>query len=317
MEGSSVDQVASRMVLAMCGLRDVSWALIAREAQKRGPHDIDRLAAGDITEISSDAEKTRSTLLAASSELAEQLARADEAVADAETVGARLITVFDDEYPANLRLIHNLPPFLFVRGTLKREDARSVAIVGTREATADGLRRAGKMARGLAQQGATVVSGLARGIDTAAHEATLEHGGRTIAVIGTGVLRTYPQENTELADRVAAQGAVVSQFWPRQPPARHTFPRRNVVMSGIGQGTVVVEASKTSGAKMQARLALAHGKQVFLVRSLVTSQSWAQGYLEQGAQEVTTVDDVLASLHSTEHVEGVTAGRRQLTLDVV
>ena len=130
-------------------------------------------------------------------------------------MGAHLVTVLDDKYPANLRLIHNLPPFLFVRGTLQRDDARSVAVVGTREASPDGLRRAAKMARGLAGDGVTVVSGLAKGIDSAAHEATLECDGRTIAVVGTGILRTYPAENAELAERILERGAVVSQFWPR------------------------------------------------------------------------------------------------------
>lgn len=312
-----MNRAASRLVLAMCGLPEVSWALVAREALRRGPDGLGRLAAGEITEVSTDADKTRRALLSGVAELEDQLQRADEAIADAESVGARLVTVLDDDYPANLRLIHNLPPFLFVRGELQRSDARAVAIVGTREASADGLRRATKMAQGMAAEGVTVVSGLARGIDTAAHEATLEQGGRTIGVIGTGILRTYPTDSDELVERILVSGAIVSQFWPRQHPARHTFPRRNVVMSGIGQGSVVVEASHTSGAKMQARLALAHGKHVFLVRSLVTDQPWARQYLERGAIEVTSVDDVLERLATVERIEGVTEARRQLTLDVV
>jgi DNA processing protein len=295
----------------------VSWALIAREALKRAGEDLERIAAGEITETSKDAEKTRAVLLGAGAAIAEQLERADEAIADAEQTGARLVTVLDDDYPANLRLIHNLPPFLFVRGELRRDDARSVAVVGTRDATADGLKRAAKMAAGLATSDVTVVSGLARGIDTTAHESALAAGGRTIAVIGTGILRTYPAANAELAERVAASGALVSQFWPRQHPAQHTFPRRNVVMSGIGQGTVVVEASRTSGAKLQARHALAHGKRLFLVHSLVTDQAWARKYLEQGAIEVSSVDDVLERLKAPARIEEVARARRQLTLDAV
>ena len=173
------------------------------------------------------------------------------------------------------------------------------------------------MAHLLAEAGVTVLSGLALGIDAAAHEQALESGGRTIAVLGTGILHSYPKENTELAERIADSGALVSQFWPSQPPTRYTFPRRNVVTSGLSQGTVVIEASKTSGAKMQARLALEHGKHVFLVRRLVTSQPWAQKYVStRGAIEVSSVDDVLQRLRSPEAIEHVSAGRRQLALEL-
>jgi DNA processing protein len=172
------------------------------------------------------------------------------------------------------------------------------------------------MAGLLTDAGVTVLSGMALGIDTAAHEETLRRGGRTIAVLGTGILRTYPKQNAELAERIAATGALVSQFWPSQSPARYTFPRRNVVTSGLAQGTVVVEATSTSGAKMQARLALEHGKQVFLLRELVTTQPWARKYLDRGAVEVGHVDDVLTRLRTPEQVEELTAGRRQLTLEL-
>ena len=136
-------------------------------------------------------------------------------------------------------------------------------------------------------------------------------------MLGTGILRQYPPENTELAERIVESGALVSQFWPAQGPARHTFPRRNVVTSGMSQGTVVVEASSTSGAKMQARLALGHGKQVFLIRDLVTRQQWAQGYLERGAIQVDSVADVLGCMTDATRIEQVAHGRRQLTLDAL
>lgn len=235
-----------------------------------------------------------------------------------EEVGARLVTVLDEEYPANLRLVFNLPPFLFVRGALQRDDARSVAVVGTRNPSEAGVRRARQMARLLVAEGVTVLSGLARGIDTASHEETLDSGGRTIAVLGTGILRTYPSENEALAERIAMSGALVSQFWPTQPPARYTFPRRNVVTSGMSQGSVVVEASSTSGAKMQARLALQHGKHAFLVDSLVTDQKWAQDYLDKypRAVHVRTVREVIERLRSPDAVESVAACRRQLALDL-
>ena len=229
----------------------------------------------------------------------------------AETDGARLVTILDDAYPRNLRRIYNRPPFLWVRGNLELADERAVAVVGTRAASQAGLELARSLAQQLAQRGVCVLSGLARGIDTAAHCAALDAGGRTIAVMGTGINRVYPTENRDLAERIVAEGgALVSQFWPDAPPTRVSFPMRNVVMSGMGIGTTVVEASSTSGAKMQARLALEHGKRLFLVRSLVLREEWARKYAEHpGTTVVESVDDVVAVLDSTEQrAEQLTLG---------
>jgi DNA processing protein len=136
-----------------------------------------------------------------------------------------------------------------------------------------------------------------------------------MAVLGTGILKTYPKEHAELAERIAQSGALVSQFWPSQSPTKYTFPRRNVVTSGMSQGTIVIEASSTSGAKLQARLATEHGKTVFLLRTLVTSQPWAQKYVEQGnAIEVPDTDTILRALRTPEAMEELSAGRRQLTI---
>jgi DNA processing protein len=302
-------------LLALCAIEGANWHVIAREAQR--PGGLSGLLAGEVVEQSKDARETRRRVQAAlDHDLVRELERAHQEMERARAAGAELVTVLDDGYPANLRVIFNLPPFLFHIGELHREDALSVAVVGTRDASPEGLSSARRMARLLAGAGVTVVSGLAAGIDTAAHEETLDHGGRTIAVLGTGILRTYPKQNARLAERVAAQGALASQFWPSQPPTRYTFPRRNVVTSGLSQGTVVIEASRTSGAKMQARLALEHGKQVFLVSRLVTSQAWARKYLERGAFEVRGVEDVLSHLRTLEQVETLTAGRRQLALEL-
>jgi DNA processing protein len=136
--------------------------------------------------------------------------------------------------------------------------------------------------------------------------------------MGTGILRIYPAAHKELAARIAEHGALVSQFWPTQPPAKHTFPRRNVVTSGMSQGTIVIEASRTSGAKMQARLALQHGKIAFLVDSLVTGQEWARKYLEDypRAVRVREVQEVIDRLRSPESVEMISEGRRQMTLEL-
>ena len=314
-------QENQRRLLALCALRyddkSIDWSLIAREAM-RGASGLDDLDAGTPTEKSAAATEARALL-----RRSRPVADADERVARelelADKVGARLVTVLDDEYPANLRLIANLPPFLFLLGTGPLAlDLRSVCVVGTRDASDEGRAAAAEMASALVDAGVTVVSGLARGIDTVAHTTTLDHDGRTVAVIGTGITRTYPAENRGLAERIVAEGGlVVSQFWPSSTPARWTFPRRNVVMAGFAQGTVVIEASSTSGAKMQARLAHEHGKRVFLIERLVTDQSWASRYVEQRkAIAVRDASDVIAQLASPERIQQVTT-ERQLTLDLV
>lgn len=299
-------------LLALCGVQDVSWNFVAREAQR--PGGLENLLAGRSSEQSLEAKETLRLLADAEPELDRHREWVGAELARLADRDVRLTTVLDDDYPANLRTIFNLPPFLFYRGTLREDDARSVAVVGTREASDAGVERARRLAEALTRAGVTVLSGLARGIDTAAHEATLAAGGRTIAVMGTGILRVYPRENAGLAERIAATGAVVSQFWPDTPPRTDTFPRRNVVTSGMSQGTVVVEASATSGAKMQARLALQHGKRVFLLSSLVREREWARRYLDRGALEVRDVDDIVRVLRSTQAVQARTEERLQLTL---
>ena len=225
--------------------------------------------------------------------------------------GVRLITVLDEDYPENLKLIFNRPPFIWVRGELEPRNLRAIAVVGTRQATEEGRAAAARLARGLAQARVIVLSGLARGIDTAAQAATIEAGGRTVAVMGTGILApVYPAENGELAERIVGTGgAIVSQFWPQAPPRKANFPRRNVVMSGMSAGTVVVEAAATSGAKMQARLALEHGKRLFLPQPLVASQDWARRYAtRRGVTVVGDLDDILDELVKVVEVP------RQMTL---
>ena len=207
---------------------------------------------------------------------------------------SHLVTVLDDDYPENLRKVYNHPPFLFVRGSLTPEDSRSVAVVGTRRASPEGRQRAFDLAFELARRGVTVISGMAAGIDTSAHTGAIEGGGRTVAVMGTGIDGVYPKQNAGLAEEIVNHGALISQFWPGAPPRSSNFPLRNVVTSGIAVGTVVIEANATSGAKMQARLALEHGKRVLLMDDLVMHEEWAQRYSKRrGAQVVTSVDDIL------------------------
>jgi DNA processing protein len=217
--------------------------------------------------------------------------------------GLELLTILDTNYPENLRTVHDRPPFVFVAGRLTAADARSVAVIGSRSPSAQGVRSASATAAHLMTSGYTIVSGLAKGIDTAAHTAALERGGRTIAVIGTGLNRSYPPENAALQSRIASTCAVVSQFWPDAPPTRQSFPMRNAVMSGIALATVVIEASPTSGARLQARLALAHGRPVLLSDALLT-QPWARELAGRPGTHVvrspSEVTDVVERLTSAE-----------------
>jgi DNA processing protein len=208
--------------------------------------------------------------------------------------GITLISVLDPGYPLNLHAVYDRPALLFVRGTLCADDERSVAIVGSRQASQEGLAHARRLTTGLSEAGYVVASGLAAGIDTAAHTATLDAGGRTLAVLGTGVDRTYPAANARLQRTIAERGAVISCFWPDQAPTRQSFPLRNGVMSGLTRATVIVEASPTSGTRVQARLALAHGRSVCLATRLLT-QPWARELAERPNVHVCdTADEITA-----------------------
>jgi DNA processing protein len=227
---------------------------------------------------------------------------AAESIAGWRAGGIEVHGFLDETYPAQLRTIREMPPVLFSRGRLE-PDTRAVALVGSRAASDNGLRIARAAAASLAGQGVTVVSGLATGIDTAAHQAALDAGGRTVAVIGTGVLRHYPQSNRALQDHIGEVGLVLSQFWPDASPAKHQFPMRNAVMSGYAAATVVVEAGETSGARIQARLALQHGRPVILTGEVVR-RTWAQQLagkpgvhvVRSTAELLAAVDDILDRL---------------------
>ena len=221
-------------LLALCRVKGADWHFIAREAQRPGGPE--SLLTRRRSEQSPESEETLQLLEQAEADLPRHEEWAAEQLRATTADGIRITTVLDDDYPMNLRTIFNLPPFLFYRGELRPDDAWSVAVVGTRNASDAGIARARKLSDALAEQGVTVLSGLARGIDTAAHEATLKAGGRTVAVMGTGIRKVYPAGNTELAERIAENGALVSQFWPDAPPTSYNFPRRNVVTSGPRAG---------------------------------------------------------------------------------
>ena len=221
---------------------------------------------------------------------------ATEQAALAQRCGARLVLLPDAEYPVLLRPIDLPPPFLLVRGDLRREDALGVAIVGSRRGSPYGLRVAERLGADLGGRGVTVVSGLARGIDTAAHRGALDVGGRTIAVLGSGVDVLYPPENGRLAREVARAGAVVSQFPMGTPPLPHHFPARNRLIAGLTLGTVVVEAAERSGALITARLAGELGREVYAVPGNVSAEGsqGTNGLIRDGARLIQGWEDVVA-----------------------
>lgn len=212
--------------------------------------------------------------------------------------GVRILLEGDEAYPGLLSRIDDPPGLLFVRGAFEPCDALAVAVVGSRHATAYGRKMAWQLAGGLARAGYTVVSGLARGIDAAAHRGALDAGGRTIAVLGGGVLKVYPPEHDDLAAEVAASGAVISEQPPLAPPCRGAFPQRNRIVSGLALGTIVVQAGDKSGALITARLAGEQGREVFAVPGQVDCRM-SQGshrLIRDGAKLVESVDDVLEEL---------------------
>lgn len=258
-------------VLALMTRRLMPWNRLAAAIEEAG---------SALTLLSSIEKGSDSNRLFVVEEERYTLDQLEDQVLAYEAEGIHLTTVLDSAYPPNLRDVHDRPPALFVRGKLAETDERSVAVVGTRRASEEAVATTGSIASELVQSDYVVVSGLAAGIDTAAHRAALEAGGRTIAVIGTGLREYFPKQNRSLQDDLGARSAVVSQFWPGQGPRKWTFPQRNAVMSGFARATVVVEAGQTSGARMQARLAIEHGRPVFLLRGLL-GHPWARTFADE------------------------------------
>ncbi|MEM7456830.1 MAG: DNA-processing protein DprA [Planctomycetota bacterium] len=209
-----------------------------------------------------------------------------------------LIVRGEDNYPAILNEIHDPPNVLFCNGRIQPQDRLAVAIVGTRHATTYGLKTAANLARGLSLAGFTIVSGMARGIDAAAHRGALESGGRTIAVLGSGLLNVYPPEHATLSEEIAKQGAVLSEYLPMQAPRSGAFPQRNRIVSGLSLGVIVVEAAERSGALISARLAGEQGREVFAVPGRIDNRmsKGCHSLIRDGAKLVESVDDILEEL---------------------
>lgn len=223
--------------------------------------------------------------------------RAEREWRTCQKFGIRVIPCTDADFPASLEMLPDRPPLLYVQGSV-RHDVLRIATVGSRNPTAYGRRVAAGLAAGFADRGIEVVAGGARGIDTVAHRAALEEGGRTVAVLGSGLLHRYPYENEDLFERIATQGAVVSEFGLNEPPQAHHFPRRNRLISGLSVAVVVVEASRRSGSLITAAHALDQGREVLAVPGPVSSARsvGCNRLIQQGAKLVQNLDDVLDEL---------------------
>jgi DNA processing protein len=212
----------------------------------------------------------------------------------ARRLGARILIYGDSRYPSLLREIHHPPMVLYARGKEFSPDQTFIAVVGSRNATPYGLKSAEKFGNGLAMCGIGVVSGLARGIDSAAHEGCLRGGGMTVAVLGTGIDRIYPRENRRLLERIISEGIVLSEFPIGTPPEARNFPIRNRIISGLSMGVVIVEATKRSGSLITASLALDQGREVFAVPGSIDSFKSTGTHLliKQGAKLIENTDDI-------------------------
>lgn len=222
----------------------------------------------------------------------------DEELRRVRAAEIAIIPFNDPNYPARLRMIPDPPAVLYVKGRMVAEDERAVAIVGSRSASDYGRRVACALARGLASSGFTVVSGMARGIDGAAHESALQAGGRTVAVLGSGVEQIYPPEHEALYRRITEKGAVISELPVGTRPVSFNFPARNRLISGLSLGVVVVEATERSGSLITAAAALEQGREVFAVPGEVgaSRSRGSHRLIRQGAKLVETVDDILEEI---------------------
>jgi DNA processing protein len=213
---------------------------------------------------------------------------------DARKQNINIITFEEDGYPENLKDIYDPPIVLYIKGGIITEDTNSLAIVGSRRASIYGLTSAEKFAYQLGQRSVTIISGMARGVDTYAHRGALKAGGRTIAVMGSGFNHIYPPENKKLCEEIAISAAVVSELPLNTPPFAQNFPRRNRVISGLSKGVLVVEAARNSGALITADFALQQGREVFALPGKVDADNsfGTNALIKDGAKLVTSVEDI-------------------------
>jgi DNA processing protein len=250
-------------------------------------------AASDLRAVPGIGQKLSRSIVAARREI-----DVEAELRDCHEHHVQILTEPEPAYPQTLRTIPDPPGVLFVRGEIAASDGIAVAIVGTRHATQYGIAQAERLAAALARCGYTIVSGLARGIDAAAHRGAMKASGRTLAVLGSGVLNVYPPEHEQLASDMIAHGALISENPPRSPPLSGAFPQRNRIITGLSLGVIVVEASERSGAMISARHAMEQGREVFALPGRVDSRTsrGCHRLIRDGAKLVETVDDVLEEL---------------------
>jgi DNA processing protein len=227
-----------------------------------------------------------------------------KAVAALEQCTARIISLWDDDYPELLKTIHDPPALLYVLGNISRDPA--LAMVGSRRCSATGMQITRRFAREIAESGFTIISGLARGIDSNAHEGALDVEGNTIAVLGCGIDYIYPPENRKLFGRISEQGAIISEYPPGTRPLPGHFPGRNRIISGLSQGVLVVEAASGSGSLITAEFALEQGREIFAVPGALTAPNsdGVNSLLKQGAHLVTEPQDILNILQPGARTTG-------------
>lgn len=291
-----IGAVRLRALMAHFGSAEAAWAASAADLR----------AAGLGPKVIEGLEKVRREV---------DLARVWSQI---EKQNIHVLTWDDELYPSRLKEIEQPPPVLYVRGEWTAEDEFAVAIVGTRRVTPYGRQITEELAAFLAGNGITVVSGLARGVDAVAHQAALRAGGRTVAVLGSGVDKIYPPEHRQLAEQMMKQGALVSDYAPGTPPEAANFPPRNRIISGLSMATVVVEAGETSGALITAEFAAEQGREVFAVPgSILAPQSKGTNKLiQQGAQPLLSVNDIMQALNLTR-VGAQKAARKALPADAL
>jgi len=274
---AGIGAVRMAALLAHCGSAEATWRASIHELKAAG---LDRRTLEHLLQARRDWD-------------------VEAGLEDVINAGVHVVTLFEDDYPANLRQIDAPPPLLYVRGALMPNDSWAIAIVGTRRASVYGREVAHSLSRDLVTNGITIVSGLALGVDTVAHNSALHNQGRTIAVLGSGVDQIYPPANRGLASAIAENGAVISEYPMGTRPDANNFPPRNRIISGLSRGVVIVEAGERSGALITAKFAADQGRDVFAVPGSILHPGSAgcNNLIQQGAIPLLHVNDILTHLN--------------------
>lgn len=296
-----IDASEIRFWLALTYVRDIGPAAIKRLLSVfKSPETVFKAKLSEIRGVLNIRESQARNIVEFN-----EWDRVEKEIQKIKKYNIRIITFDDDEYPESLRQIDAPPMLLYSKGLLNADDKYSVAIVGSRIMTEYGKRVAEKISYELAGYGLTIISGMARGIDTVSHKGALKAGGRSIAVLGSGLNRLYPYENIELSMSLSKSGCILSEFPMEMPPNKENFPRRNRLISGLSLGVIVIEATKESGSLITANYALEQNKEVFAVPGNITSKN-SQGtneLIKKGAKLVQGIDDILEELHP--HLTGM------------